>query len=615
MKTILSKVKVVTGLGTEVSAYQRLSQFIRYPANYLNNPKDTTSELVDILTLLYRILFLWKTVEVVTDDYKFLPVLLSLLGAGFLLSRQISWILLWVNSFLLNSFFRLLFRSGNLLAAQRAYTYSIILPGAYYLLLLGNMDYLGKIGEKSRAAFIVTVSVLILFGLLIVISYLAEVIIVKKLYCEKFWKALVCSVLSSTVIFIISFFAIIIGTLTIRPFYVTEVITEKLDHNLLNFQGPEIDTSIDGSRYMLQISKELIPLDTTRFLKIMRSDSLPESFSEKEYSQVLGEFDGLFKATYFNKNAFDKELSEFSTNNDSSEIDVKYPIAFRHLMLAQLFLTRFQLQQQKFLKAIKSYEKGLYLCKITSQSRLDIVSTITAVVVMNSLNKTLSHAVSKINDTGIIEALQSAMVTNQIQPYWLNNIINIKHRAGFAVIPATYYMSRNDHKNPFMKIPGAKLVFDLLYDIKDTKAIHDQFGIRVILNAKDLDFKKLSKGYIPELDKMKQCLDRKDYHIFYKNPIGRILVIVSYPVYAQYIRNAESFRRHGELTLHALAIRKYLLQNGRYPKTLEDVFAKDPLMAKAEFLYNETLEWDKSSLKLTNTDSVRFEEAINYQFK
>jgi hypothetical protein len=583
------------GFGEERDAISFFVRFARDPFHYLSDARDEKKVLVSILVFVWRVMLALRLFDVFfikpTSELwiKITAVLL------FIFMKQIAQLALWFNGHVINLFVRFIAQKNNVIAAQRAFTFSAIVPNP--------LVYIYTVAPLLRGILNPIVSTFVIYGICFTGGAAIWSFALGKQYRLSNKSLLFISILpallSSFFVFQIPFF------LSVK--FSPSVVKKDIDLSILNMTSLPVDSSVDGAFYLkesfLQISD-----DDTKLI-----DSLSKSFQsiDNRLASVLAEnykrMTPLFACTYFDKRNLYGILPEFPISVDSSMIDPKYCLVLGGYFKNLLVYSQHLYEIRNYSQALGVFSNALRLTKRVGDSNLGLCCAVTTTVYSKRICKVIDNALMEIRDITLLNQFAAAISENQVNPEWTLNALRLEYYRGNAVESQTSikilkeYRAQQDSVGFF--VPDYS--FKKFYDPEDTHEIHSYIWARIIKQSSYPTVNELSA--IPEIDRITNGRFHMLRLAIFKNTIGRILVCVAVPLYRTYAFDAFNALRYMEFVYIAIRLRISQLSKHSLNHAFSELIAKsDPLKFKKTMrLYGDTL---------LSIDSMSFKDTYRISF-
>ncbi len=288
----------IFGFYNQKRSFMQIGAYCYNPVKHLKRCSDSHDDLICILTLLQRAIFLVRSIDLLVSKDGDWNYDLIFTGILFLFSRQLAQFLLFLNGYIIHFLMRIVFRKNDLSAAKRSYTYSTLaLDPAYFLLYFG-------ISLESAVYSVIKPFPLLM--ILMFVGLLLKAINISVLYKINFY------VMTGATLFVSVLTFSIIPTFYLPSFLLVHfsprITEDDVDLSVLDYHHVDIDSSFDGA--LLLNNLESIPEAEKSIVDSLykKKDSIT-TYEIPFMDKRLKELEPFYKVTYFNKKYLPKDTS------------------------------------------------------------------------------------------------------------------------------------------------------------------------------------------------------------------------------------------------------------------------------------------------------------------
>ena len=593
----------ILGFGHERESLLLILRFIRNPLSHLSNAKENKEELVSMFVFIERVMVLFKLIAIFffqNETSILFTIDKSTAVILFIFAKQIAQISIWFNGHLINLFVRIFSKRNNLIAAQRAYAFSMVAPHPIL--------YAYTLSGILKSFLHPLMSSFIIYGICFTGGTVLLWIGVVKQYHLSFGKS--CIVIVGPTLFSVLFIFQV-------PFYFIAqfsppIVKKDIDLSILEFTEFDVDSSRDGALYLQNFLLKTGLKDTLLIDSLLKTKKIPDDRLGKILAKHYEEMSPLLHSTYFNKKNIVQAISGVPIKPEIAPLGLQPQFNYHRYLKSMMLYFRYLLKKKDYTNAFILLDQYLQLCESIGESNLGLVPAITSAVYAKKIMMEVENFSHEINNIDDLISLSEIVSCRLINIEWFLNGLRIQYNQDTLII--------NHGRENF--IPESKLRMDSIgfwipqyvvekfFDHKETVEIQSHVWARILYHDKNNPQDSIT---IYELEKLKEYFN-SDFNkiaklIIYKNPIGRVLALVGIQVYKGYALEVLNNKRYMEFILSAIILKEYLFQNGSLPIDLNipDLSSKQDNL---EYLYSFCLKGDT----LISVDTTKFTDIYKYSF-
>lgn len=537
----------ILGISSIPRAAALLARFFREPGRCLVDRDIPESDLVGVLALVWRVVLAFKILEVLPQPGQDAAVHKAILVLLILSTPQFAAMALSWGGRFNNGLVRLAARKDDLMAAKRAFAFSSILPNPF----LAMYAFGGLLGHSVDPV----VATFGIFGLCGVAGAFLECLALAKAY------GLGAAHSTTVVLGPVGLTALVFFQI---PLYLGDrlsppIVKEGADLGLLEMHRFPVDSSVDGSGFLIESAYRLSSEDST---VLVSAEKDPEGMDSKAVARLeehLRVIDPILRTTYFDKRNLGKYMPENYPGSEAGTIDGGHLPALRN-HLRSLYLHSAHLSRRReHGKALECMDATMRLIERVGQGDLGLVFSITATSYASKLADLVDTLIPTLDDPYLLRRYSRFMSERAPDPEWVLNSLRQEYHLQAAIIKAvsdSFHLRWDSAQsaNGFY-LPG--YTRRKLIDLDESLAISAHAWARILEDAKDPEgMGRVVHHEYQELIRWKEVF----WAVLFRNIIGRILLVNPPELHVRFGRQAVDRRRHWDSVRVALRTKEESLE-------------------------------------------------------